>query len=105
WHAVAVWQWKVAQDDVCGICRVAFDGTCADCKSPGDECPLIWGKCTHVFHMHCLLKWLSQDSSKGQCPMDRRRFEAEILMSDGTGATLPVRDDSPDDEEPEEDDH
>ena len=40
WHAVAVWQWKVAQDDVCGICRIAFDGTCADCKAPGDECPL-----------------------------------------------------------------
>lgn len=33
---------------------------------------LVWGECTHVFHMHCLLKWLNTDSSKNQCPMDRR---------------------------------
>jgi hypothetical protein len=33
--------------------------------------------------------------------MDRRKFEAEIQMSDGTGATLPVRDDSQDDEDEE----
>ncbi|KAM0790307.1 hypothetical protein ACM66B_005608 [Microbotryomycetes sp. NB124-2] len=59
-------------DDVCGICRVAFDGCCPECKVPGDGCPLIWGECTHVFHMHCLLKWLSTDSSKQQCPLDRR---------------------------------
>lgn len=27
-------------DDVCGICRVQFDGTCSTCKFPGDDCPL-----------------------------------------------------------------
>lgn len=27
-------------EDVCGICRVAFDGCCPDCKVPGDACPL-----------------------------------------------------------------
>ncbi|GAA5937790.1 anaphase promoting complex subunit 11 [Sporobolomyces koalae] len=59
-------------EDVCGICRVAYDGCCPDCKLPGDTCPPIWGECTHVFHMHCLLKWLDTDSSKQQCPMDRR---------------------------------
>merc|ERR1711939_433839 len=61
-----------ADDDVCGICRIPFDGCCPECKVPGDACPLIWGECTHVFHMHCLLKWLSTESSKQQCPMDRR---------------------------------
>ena len=29
-----------ADDDVCGICRVAYDGCCPDCKTPGDGCPL-----------------------------------------------------------------
>ncbi|CCG83745.1 protein of unknown function [Taphrina deformans PYCC 5710] len=77
WHAVAIWKWDVAQDDVCGICRVAYDGTCSDCKVPGDDCPLIWGKCTHVFHMHCLFKWLNSEGSKQQCPMDRRPFVQE----------------------------
>lgn len=28
------------EDDVCGICRVQFDGTCPTCKFPGDGCPL-----------------------------------------------------------------
>ncbi|EJT97651.1 RING/U-box [Dacryopinax primogenitus] len=85
WHAVAYWRWDTgapgdqdanadedAEEDVCGICRVSFEGCCPTCKMPGDDCPLIWGQCTHVFHMHCLLKWLNTASSKQQCPMDRR---------------------------------
>ncbi|KNZ46263.1 hypothetical protein VP01_741g4 [Puccinia sorghi] len=59
-------------EDLCGICRVAFEGCCPDCKVPGEDCPLIWGECTHIFHMHCLLKWIAQESSKQSCPMDRR---------------------------------
>ncbi|KAL3528239.1 hypothetical protein ACH5RR_012895, partial [Cinchona calisaya] len=39
WHAVASWTWD-AQDETCGICRMAFDGCCPDCKLPGDDCPL-----------------------------------------------------------------
>ncbi|ORY59042.1 anaphase-promoting complex subunit 11 [Leucosporidium creatinivorum] len=100
YHAIALWRWNLKaglqqhqpanaqptaegeeeeeeeddddDDDVCGICRVAYDGCCPDCKTPGDECPLIWGECTHVFHMHCIIKWLDTESSKQQCPMDRR---------------------------------
>ncbi|GAA6033905.1 hypothetical protein JCM8097_000396 [Rhodosporidiobolus ruineniae] len=101
YHAVATWRWNLKlhsasssdeptvageerpadeeeedddEDDVCGICRAAFDGCCPDCKVPGDGCPPIWGECTHVFHMHCLLKWLATESSKQQCPMDRRAW-------------------------------
>jgi anaphase-promoting complex subunit 11 len=36
----------------------------------------VWGECTHVFHMHCLLKWIGTASSKQQCPMDRRPWGA-----------------------------
>lgn len=58
-HAVAVWKWELKpkkpgeaaaeagdsdgeddDDDVCGICRVSYDGCCPDCKVPGDDCPL-----------------------------------------------------------------
>jgi len=39
WNGVAVWKW-LANDDKCGICRAPFDGCCADCKVPGDDCPL-----------------------------------------------------------------
>ncbi|RDB27419.1 Anaphase-promoting complex subunit 11 [Hypsizygus marmoreus] len=83
WHAVAHWRWDTGapeqddpdgEGDVCGICRVPYEGCCPSCKMPGDDCPLIWGECTHVFHMHCLLKWIGTPASKQQCPMDRRTW-------------------------------
>ncbi|GAA5902584.1 anaphase promoting complex subunit 11 [Sporobolomyces salmoneus] len=113
YHAVASWRWNLKRtdhstdsnspqddneaeadddddddddEDVCGICRVAYDGCCPDCKIPGDACPPIWGECTHVFHMHCLLKWLATDSSKQQCPMDRRPWVTAASATSSTAA-------------------
>jgi len=48
WHAIAQWQWDTGktdengepEEDVCGICRVPFEGCCPTCKVPGDDCPL-----------------------------------------------------------------
>jgi anaphase-promoting complex subunit 11 len=68
WNAVASWRWDMPEDEVCGICRVQFDGTCPTCKFPGDDCSLcmsippdrelmaaneceVLGKCGHSFHM------------------------------------------------------
>ncbi|GAA98723.1 uncharacterized protein L969DRAFT_84563 [Mixia osmundae IAM 14324] len=79
------------EEDVCGICRAPFDGCCQDCKRPGDECPLMWGECSHVFHMHCILKWLSTDQSKKQCPMDRTTW----VTASNPGALPIVRSDPP----------
>lgn len=31
WNGVATWLW-VANDENCGICRMAFNGCCPDCK-------------------------------------------------------------------------
>jgi anaphase-promoting complex subunit 11 len=109
YQAVAQWRWKIEgredqeeeddEDEVCGICRIAYDGCCPDCKQPGDDCPLseysacklardymradiysVFGKCTHVFHMHCIEKWINTASSNRQCPMDRRPWGAYILQ-------------------------
>lgn len=83
WHAFSTWHWDLMPDtlhsayvdELCGICRVAFDGTCPNCKYPGDECPIVLGLgCTHNFHLHCIIKWLEQDNSKGLCPMCRQTF-------------------------------
>ncbi|GAO49305.1 anaphase-promoting complex subunit Apc11 [Saitoella complicata NRRL Y-17804] len=71
-HFAATWHWSVPPDEVCGICRVPFDGCCPECSIPGDDCPLIWGKCTHVYHLHCILRWINSENSKGQCPLDRQ---------------------------------
>ncbi|XP_030317645.1 anaphase-promoting complex subunit 11 isoform X1 [Calypte anna] len=32
WHGVASWLW-VANDENCGICRMAFNGCCPDCPA------------------------------------------------------------------------
>lgn len=51
-RAVAEWKWNLPEDadDTCGICRVNFEGACAKCKFPGDDCPIMIGQCTHCFH-------------------------------------------------------
>ncbi|KAM7474397.1 hypothetical protein LguiB_021640 [Lonicera macranthoides] len=74
WHAIASWTWD-AQDETCGICRMAFDGCCPDCKLPGDDCPLIWGACNHAFHLHCILKWVNSQTPQAHCPMCRREWQ------------------------------
>ena len=56
WNAIATWHWDIPEDEVCGICRVQFDGTCPTCKFPGDDCAL--GELTssiscHFLHADC----------------------------------------------------
>ncbi|XP_056606304.1 anaphase-promoting complex subunit 11 [Triplophysa dalaica] len=74
WNGVASWLW-VANDENCGICRAPFNGCCPDCKVPGDDCPLVWGQCSHCFHMHCILKWLNSQQVQQQCPMCRQEWK------------------------------
>ncbi|KAI5990785.1 hypothetical protein EDD15DRAFT_2278968 [Pisolithus albus] len=31
----------------------------------------VWGQCSHVYHMHCLLEWLGTPTSKQSCPILR----------------------------------
>ncbi|KAJ5177311.1 uncharacterized protein N7500_000010 [Penicillium coprophilum] len=56
WNAVATWHWNIPEDEVCGICRVQFDGTCPTCKFPGDDCALVQGRCNHAFHMRAIAR-------------------------------------------------
>lgn len=73
---VAGWRWDVKEDDVCGICREAFESCCPTCKVPGDDCPPMWGACNHAFHMHCIMKWLDAGKDREQqCPLCRRAWE------------------------------
>ena len=66
WHGVAKWTWGVGddEDDVCIVCQSAFEGVAPGVKFPGDECPVVWGKCGHAFHLQCVSTWLqSQNNS------------------------------------------
>jgi anaphase-promoting complex subunit 11 len=73
-HAVAAWSWN-ANDDVCGICQASFEGCCPGVKYPGEDCPVVWGKCGHAYHLQCVSKWLSQTASKNSCPICRQEWE------------------------------
>lgn len=74
WTAVGTWQW-VSNDDTCGICRMSFEACCPECLIPGDDCPLVWGECTHCFHIHCIVKWLGSQQQQQQCPMCRQDWK------------------------------
>ena len=60
---------------MCGICRNAFELCCPSCALPGDDCPPLWGACTHAFHLHCIVKWLEAQTDKKECPLCRRAWE------------------------------
>ena len=35
--------------------------------------PLVWGQCSHCFHMHCIMKWINGNQKSNQsCPMCRQ---------------------------------
>lgn len=72
---VAGWKWNAKYED-CGICRSQFDDCCPDCKKPGDDCPLVSGRCSHCFHIHCIEKWLNQPHmiTNQLCPMCRQEW-------------------------------
>ena len=60
WHAIAQWQWDTGkagdaaeEEDVCGICRVPFEGCCPSCKVPGDDCPLSESRLFHTRTRPC----------------------------------------------------
>ncbi|GKY91721.1 hypothetical protein MPSEU_000143900 [Mayamaea pseudoterrestris] len=75
-HAVAQWTWNAGDPgDVCSICQNAYESTAPGIKYPGDDCPVVYGKCKHAFHLQCVGKWLSQTTSKNSCPICRQDWE------------------------------
>ena len=89
-HGVAKWTWNVGKgdedddDEVCGICQSAFEGTPPGVKYPGDEAPVVFGKCGHAFHLQCVATWLN--SSRQSCPICRADWEFGNNENDTRGA-------------------
>ncbi|KAK2957123.1 putative Anaphase-promoting complex subunit 11 [Blattamonas nauphoetae] len=70
---VANWYWDVGDVDSCGICSGQFERACPQCTLPGTGCPITWGECGHLFHAHCIERWLSD--GKTTCPFCRQDWK------------------------------
>lgn len=77
WTAIALWSYDISVDN-CAICRNHIMDKCIECQSVqeitniDENCNIAWGKCSHVFHMHCISKWLN---TRQVCPLDNRNWE------------------------------
>ncbi|KAL0211960.1 hypothetical protein RCL1_005586 [Eukaryota sp. TZLM3-RCL] len=84
WNAVALWSWDV-QTDTCAICKNENMQPCLECFSANPdtteavECPIAWGTCNHVFHYHCISRWLK---TRQVCPLDNQPWELRKLSSE-----------------------
>lgn len=77
WTAIAMWSYDIAVDN-CAICRNHIMDKCIECQSMQEtsnieeNCTIAWGKCSHVFHMHCISRWLN---TRQVCPLDNRTWD------------------------------
>lgn len=90
WRPVAVWQWECGRQRECGICQSVLEAACPACQLPGDECPVVKGRCQHPYHQHCIVKWtaaqleaaanneLLTEPVEPYCPMCRQRWELSV---------------------------
>ena len=64
-HAVSQWAWgNHDPNEVCGICQSAYEGLAPGSRWPGEDSPVVWGKCSHSFHLQCVVTWLNGPTAR-----------------------------------------
>jgi hypothetical protein len=61
-------------NDNCPICQENIFLRCGVCLETTNICPTIIGQCKHIYHKHCMNKWLEQSN---KCPIDNLKFESK----------------------------
>ena len=87
-NALGYWSWNV-QNETCAICRNTIMECCVNCLasqerldsenptlSLGNEsrCPYQKGTCNHVFHQHCISRWLR---TRFVCPLCNQEWSSQ----------------------------
>lgn len=58
--------------NTCAICREELKNVCVVCNVDNKkECQTVMGRCGHVYHEHCIDKWLK---NRIVCPLDNRKW-------------------------------
>lgn len=75
---------------ICVICRVKLSHICVGCELSRDpptpnivphtkgECNTLAGRCGHVYHRHCIKRWLKY---RTVCPIDNREWRSTEIES------------------------
>lgn len=63
------------QKEKCAICRNGMTELCIACESlkRSMDCHVSWGTCNHVYHNHCIIRWLR--FRPRLCPFDSSQWE------------------------------
>ncbi len=83
---VASWTWN-GPEELCGICHGELDGCAPEAQFPGDDSPVVWGQCSHAFHLSCIDQWCQKQHDTPTCPMCRREWEIAANSDQTTVAT------------------
>ncbi len=78
WNVATTWVWDVVVDN-CAICRNNIMDNCIQCQiiaATDDNCTLAWGICNHIFHLHCITKWIQ---TRAVCPLDNSEWDFQKL--------------------------
>ncbi|OIR58084.1 MAG: anaphase-promoting complex subunit Apc11 [Amphiamblys sp. WSBS2006] len=72
WSGFGTWRWDI-EEDICGICRTELHHPCPCCYGASGDWTVHLGVCSHVFHEHCMEKWMNTQKD-GKCPMCRQAW-------------------------------
>ena len=54
---------------ICAICRNELEDICIGChRQPLPSCSILQGSCHHLFHKHCIARWL-ESPCNFRCPL------------------------------------